>query len=169
MPPLTQPDQLTRFFTRLGEHLARPAALYLFGGSALLWLGSPRTTVDVDIALAAPTADLRQAVAEAAAEMHLDVEESAPADFMPLPAGYERRHQRLGEFGPLTVWLFDPYSVAVMKIDRAFESDLEDVRFLLTAGHISLDRLAEMIEDVARRYDEPVRLRRQFEDFRQTL
>lgn len=169
MPSLSQPEQLTHFFTRLGERYGRPATLYLFGGSALLWLGSPRTTVDVDIALAAPNAELRHAVTEVAAELSLDVEESVPADFMPLPAGYERRHQRLGDFGSLTVMLFDPYSVAVMKIDRAFESDLEDVRFLLAAGHITLDTLALLIEDVARRYDEPIRLRRQFEDFRRSL
>jgi hypothetical protein len=169
MPLLSQPEQLHQFFTRLGERYLHPATIYLFGGSALVWLGGGRPTVDLDVSLAAPNAQLRRAVAEAAAEAGLDVEESSPSGFMPLPSGYEGRHRLLGQFGQVAVYVFDPYSIAVMKLDRAFESDLEDVRFLLAAGHIDLETLARCLDDVARRYDEPLKLRRQFDEFRRTL
>lgn len=169
MQTLTQPDQLRRFFALLGERCPRPARLYLFGGSALLWLGGPRHTADVDVTWDPADAAFRELVQATAAELDLDVEESIPADFMPLPAGHWARHIHLGDFGNLSVYLFDPYSIALMKLDRAFESDLEDVRYLLANGHLQLETLALLLEDVAARFDEPIRLRQQFEVFRKTL
>lgn len=169
MQTLTQPEQIQRFFVALGERCPQGSRLYLFGGSALLWLGGPRHTADVDVTLAPASVTLRRLVAETAAALDLDVEESVPAEFMPLPAGYEDRHRHLGNYGNLAVYLFDPYSIALMKLDRAFESDLEDVRYLLANGHLQLDTLAQHVEDVASRYDEPIRLRRQFADFCKTL
>lgn len=105
MQTLTQPDQIQRFFVALGERCPQGSRLYLFGGSALLWLGGPRHTADVDVALAPASETLRQLVAET----------------------------------------------------------------LLANGHLQLDALARHVEDVASRFDEPIRLRRQFADFRKTL
>jgi hypothetical protein len=34
------------------------------------------------------------------------------------------------------VYLFDPYSIALSKIARGFDSDLEDVQFMLRTGAI---------------------------------
>jgi hypothetical protein len=59
--------------------------------------------------------------------------------------------------------------MAVMKVDRAFESDLDDVRFLLYSKHIDLAQLESSIDDVARRCDEPLRLRRNFEELKRGL
>ncbi|MBP7692359.1 MAG: hypothetical protein KA764_10600 [Anaerolineales bacterium] len=167
--PLSQPEQLRQFFDRLGQRHPQPAALYLFGGSAVLWLGGPRPTLDIDFTLTRGDPALRQNIAAVAAELGLDLEESAPAEFMPLPAGHEKRHRFLGQFGSVAVYLFDPYSIAVMKIDRAFDSDMEDVRFLLAAGEIDLAALAQLIDDVAGRYDEPIKLRRNFAELQKAL
>jgi hypothetical protein len=76
------------------------------------------------------------------------------------------RPEQLTQF---LAYLFDPYSMAVMKIDRAFETDIEDVAFLLAAGRIDLKTLEGMIEEVAGRYDEPVKLRRNFDAFKRSL
>jgi hypothetical protein len=89
----------------------------------LLWLGSQRQTVDIDFTLLTVSVEaLRQTVAAVADELALDVEEFAPAEFMPLPTGFETRHQFIGRHGTIEAFLFDPYSMAVMKIDRAFET-----------------------------------------------
>ena len=56
-----------------------------------------------------------------------------------------------------------------MKIDRAFDTDMEDVRFLLTQGHIDRSTLSQCIDDVAQRHDEPIRLRRNFEELKRGL
>jgi hypothetical protein len=167
---LLQPEQIQHLLARLGELCAAPATLYLFGGSALLLLGGTRHTGDVDFTVGSHNAsDIRLAMAQAASELGLEVEESAPAEFMPLPAGAEERHQLIGRFGKLEVFVFDPYSIAVSKIDRAFESDMEDVAVMLRHGHIEMDFLERCVNDVARRYDEPVKLRANWQAFKKTL
>ena len=167
---LSGPDQLRRFFARLGERIDQPAELFVFGGSALILSGSRRNTGDIDFTLNADEpAELRATLAALAAELDLDLEESVPAEFMPLPAGADERHLPIDRFGNLMIYVFDPYSMAVMKIDRAFPTDFQDVRFLLSAGLITLDFLAQCVEDVAARYDEPLKLRRNFEELKRTL
>jgi hypothetical protein len=47
MEPVT-PETLTKFLTRLRERYPNQATLYLLGGSALLLLGNPRQTLDID-------------------------------------------------------------------------------------------------------------------------
>ena len=167
--PITRPDQLTGFLTRLGERFPHPAAIYIFGGSAILWLGGQRHTGDIDFTAAPSSAALREAIAQTATELDLDLEESSPAEFMPLPTGAETRHELIGTFGQIRAYLFDPYSMAVMKIDRAFETDMEDVAFLVAAGRIDLSALERYVEDVATRYDEPIKLRRNFNEFKRNL
>ncbi|MBM3272502.1 hypothetical protein FJY94_04470 [Candidatus Kaiserbacteria bacterium] len=166
---LSSPDQLVEFFERLSQRHPESAEVYLFGGSALLLIGGRRITADVDYTID-PSADaLRRAISEVGAEMGLDIEESAPAEFMPLPAGVEARHKVIGQYGQLRVYVYDPYSIAVMKLDRAFERDIEDVRFLIASGVIELSLLETCVEDVARRYEEPLKLRHNFAEMKRGL
>lgn len=132
-------------------------------------IGGRRNTGDIDFTLDRADRELREAIQVVAAELRLDVEESIPAEFMPLPSGSEQRHQLVGTFENLQVFVFDLYSIAIMKIDRAFETDIEDVRFLLKQGFINLDTLATYIVDVANRYDEPLNLTRNFEEMKRGL
>ena len=138
MEPVT-PESLALFLTRLGESCQQPALLYLVGGSALRLLGSPRETLDVDYMADAPpeaAQELRKAMAHLADELHLDLEEVSLGDFIPLPPRAYERRRFIGRFGLLEVYLFDLYSIALSKIARGFESDLEDVRFMLGSGAI---------------------------------
>ena len=142
MEPVTAVT-LKTFLQRLGEHYSGPATFYLLGGSALCLLGSPRTTLDVDYTFeVAPedTARFRTALAELAAEMRLDLEDVPLAEFIPLPPAARERRQFIGRFGQIDVYIFDPYSVALSKIARGFEADLEDVIFMLR------ERLIEFAE-----------------------
>jgi hypothetical protein len=147
-----------------------PAELFIFGGSALLLIGGRRNTADIDYALRSEMLDLcRPTIAKVAAELELDVEESEPSAFLPLAPGAESRHELLGRFGQLTAYLLDPYSIAAMKIDRAFPSDMQDVRSLVSLQKIDLTRLGLYLEDIARRHDEPIRLQRNFKEFRRLV
>ncbi len=145
MEPVT-PDSLMTFLARLGERCDRETRLYLLGGSALRLLGSPRETLDVDYAADVPpeTAQaFRQALGQLADEFHLDLEEVPLAEFVPLPPLAHERHRLVGQFGLLEVYLFDPYSIALSKIARGFESDLEDVLFLLRTDTIEFAALEQ--------------------------
>ena len=140
------PGSLALFFERLGQSCPRPVVLYLVGGSALRLLGSPRETLDVDYMADAPpesVQEFRRAMTELAAEMHLDLEEVPLGDFIPLPPLAHERRRLVGRFGLLEVYLFDPYSISLSKIARGFESDLEDVLFLLRTGAIEWAELDE--------------------------
>ncbi len=168
---LSNPEQLTHFFEELGRRYTQPAQIYLFGGSALLLIGSRRETVDVDFTLSATreVESLRQAIAFLAAEQGLDLEESIPSEFMPLPAGANERHRLIGQYGSIQVYMLDPYSIALMKIDRAFETDMQDVQFMIQTGQIELGFLEHCVDDVARRYEEGQTLRRNFKELRRGL
>jgi len=159
------PALITQFLERLGQQFENPASFYIFGGSALILMGGPRNTGDVDFTFAAASEradEFRVAVRAVATEMGLDVEESQPAEFMPLPSGLEERHRFLGRYGQVNAYIFDLYSVALMKIDRAFPTDIEDVHFLLRAGLIELKALEQKLAEIIGRHDEKLKLQRNF-------
>jgi hypothetical protein len=135
----------------LGERYTRPGTLYLLGGCALCLLGNPRATQDVDymVELEPETAPAFQDVVDGlAAEMHLDLEVVPLAEFIPLPPQAQERRRLIGHYGQLDVYVFDLYSIALSKIARGFESDLEDVKFLLGKGLIEWPELERAFESV---------------------
>ena len=150
MEPITVAN-LMQFLQRLGERYPSSAILYLLGGSALCLLGSPRTTVDVDYTFEVATeeiADFQATVNALAAEMHLDLEDVPLAEFVPLPPDAYERRQLVGRFGQLEVYIFDPYSIALSKIARGFEADIEDVIFMWREGLIELNLLERHFQAV---------------------
>ena len=76
--------------------------------------------------------------------------------FLPLPDGVLERRIPVGQFGSVEVFIYDPYSIALSKIDRGFDTDLEDVVFLIQNGLVSIDRLEIMLQmtfDAASQFD----------------
>jgi hypothetical protein len=136
--------EILEFVQRLGGRYSGSATLLLLGGSALCLLGNPRRTLDIDYLAAGPldhVAELQATVDTVAAEMKLEVEVVPLGELIPLPDGAESRHRHVGQFGGLTVCVFDPYSIALSKVDRGFEADLQDVVFLIRQGIINLEQL----------------------------
>lgn len=158
MEPITA-DILKLFFQRLSTQYPRRAEFYLLGGSALCLLGSPRETLDVDYALNwnAGNVDVFQAIIEQlGSEMKLDMEAVPLGEFIPLPPEAEQRRRLIGSYEQIDVYIFDLYSIALSKIARGFEADLEDVQFLLGEKLIDfaeLQRYFEIILPDASRYD----------------
>jgi hypothetical protein len=147
MEPVTS-IVLQKFLKKLGEQFSRPIKFYLLGGSALCLLGSPRETLDVDYSLDPPSApenagtgEIEQILRQLSSELRLDLDLVPLAEFIPLPPNAEKRHRFLGRYGQVDVYIFDLYSIALSKIARGFESDLEDVEFLLGRELIAWDEL----------------------------
>jgi hypothetical protein len=134
-------QSLRQFFERLRESLPVPADLYLVGGSALFLLGSARETLVVDYFIETESADIKSTLQKLALELNLDLESVPLSDFIPLPPHAEQRHRLVGQFGRASVYIFDLYSIALRKIARGFESDLDDVKFLLDQYLIEWDIL----------------------------
>jgi len=131
-----------RFLGELGRRVGRSERLILLGGSALLLLGSRRTTLDLDyVGNDLHKSDLQHVIDQLADEMQLTVE-AVPFDtFIPLPPDVETKHLFVGRFGALDVYVYDPYAIAVSKIDRGFDTDIADVLFLVQSRLVDVDML----------------------------
>ncbi|MEW6718338.1 MAG: DUF6036 family nucleotidyltransferase [Chloroflexota bacterium] len=141
--------EIRDFLQRLGERCTKRAMLYLLGGGGLCMLGNPRRTVDIDVTtetLGNQTTDLIRVIEATANELRVELEVIPIEEFVPLPEGAETRHKLVGQFGNLTVYVYDPYTIALSKLARGFESDLQDVLFLLRRGIIRLDELTLHVE-----------------------
>jgi hypothetical protein len=103
----------------------------LLGGSALCLLGSPRETLDVDYSIENAPPEIKKTLERLSVELKLDLEPVILGEFVPLPPEAESRRRFVGRYGMMDVYIFDLYSIALSKIARGFESDLEDVEFLL--------------------------------------
>ena len=140
--------EIQQFLEQLGSRYPGTGTLYLLGGSALCLLGSTRRTLDIDYTLEAPaeeTGQLQAAIESLAQELKLDLEGVPIEEFVPLPAEANIRHQLVGQFGNLTVYIYDPYTIALSKVARGFETDLEDVLFMLNQALIQLEPLADYV------------------------
>lgn len=171
MEPVT-PHTLTEFLTRLGERYANPATLYLLGGSALLLLGNLRQTLDIDY-----TTDLNPqqqqgletVMTELAAQYRLDIEAVPIAEFVPLPPGAETRRRFIGRFGQVDVYVYDLYTIALSKIARGFDTDMDDVIFLVKSNLIDLTELQRHFQAVLPRATQADIIPSEFQQYFQDL
>ena len=165
--------EVLNFLIHLGTLYPKPATLYLLGGGALCLLGSSRRTLDIDCTLG-EAADQEQEFVQImevlADEMHLELEVIPIQEFTPIPAGSESRHQLIDKFGLIEAFIYDPYTIAVSKLTRGLETDLQDILFLLQRNIIKLDRLSEYVDaaiPVAWEYDvDPADLRQYMNEVR---
>lgn len=142
-------ESLSRLFAAVGARLAEPANLYVLGGGALVLLGSPRRTRDLDVVgsdlpARQPSSPLQTVLEQVAQEMKIGVDPIPFDEFIPLPSDAEMRHRPVGQYGKLTVYVFDPYSIALSKIERGFKTDIEDVVFMLRKRIVVLQQLNDM-------------------------
>ncbi|MDE0077456.1 MAG: hypothetical protein OXO50_08055 [Caldilineaceae bacterium] len=163
---------IERFLRSLGPRFTKPGRLYLVGGTTMVYEGLCQQTLDITISFEVDDQD-RSAFVEAVRvlqeRLSLNIEETSPADFIPLPSGYRERSPFIGRYGQLEVFHFDLYSTALSKIERGTESDFADVLSLLKSGRIEYAALAGYLKEIMTRYatesikQDPVEYRRKFE------
>ena len=78
---------------------------------------------------------------EIARELNIDVEPVPIERFVPLPEGSDKRRIYIGQFGNMNVYVADPYSIALSKLDRGFDTDIDDIIFLVEHNYVVLDEL----------------------------
>lgn len=116
----------------LGKRVPPSSRLVLVGGSALALLGSPRLTIDIDfIGDDIHPNELHRSIIQIAKELKIHVEPVPIERFIPLPEGSDKRSVHIGQFGNLDVHVADPYSIALSKLDRGFDTDFDDMIFLI--------------------------------------
>jgi hypothetical protein len=143
-------QQITEFLARVGQRTRTQSVLLLLGGSGLNMLGNQRPTLDLDFDGEEKADDeLRLLLEQVATEMQLEIEAVPLHRFFPLPSGVENRHIFIGTFGNLRVYVFDPYSIALTKLDRGFDADIDDIAFLLRQDLVNAATLESMIDQAA--------------------
>jgi hypothetical protein len=141
-------QNVQEFLEQLGSRYPKNAMLSLLGGSAMLMLGSLRETMDIDyVGDDIHKNDFQIVMEEIAHELGLETE-AVPIDrFIPLPEGNEQRKIYIGQFGKVTAYVLDPYSIALSKLDRGSDRDLDDLVFLIRNNHIHAEELERILKE----------------------
>jgi len=141
----------------IGTRVPPASRLILVGGSALSLLGSLRPTVDIDfIGDDVDPEPLHQIILQIAEELDIDAEPVPLDKFVPLPQGNEERVIRIGQYGNLEIFIADPYSIALSKVDRGADTDYDDLVFLVQNHHVDMDRFERIMQEAlphARQFD----------------
>lgn len=150
---LTRAD-VDKFLSALDKRYTTAATLYLVGGGALLLLDSPRRTLDVDYVghdMPIRWNELQHVIEVLSHELGIKVEAVPLDDMIPLPMNFAQRHIAVGNYEHLQVYIFDPYAIALSKLDRGSESDLQDIAFLVQRDLINLAQLEQFLRDATPR------------------
>lgn len=135
-------QQLKTFLAIVGSRYPQPAILVLLGDSALCLLGSHRPTLDIDyVGDDLHKNELQHIIEQVAQELRIPVDAVPIEQFLPVPTGADTRRLLVGQFGNLEVYVLDPYTIALSKLDRGFETDIEDILFLIHHNLITIDEL----------------------------
>ena len=148
MRALTDAERLGRFMKALGAAARGEAACYLTGGATAVLVGWRETTIDVDIKLVPERDELLRALPSIKVELDVNVELASPADFIPVPEGWEDRSLFVAREGKVTFYNLDPYSQALAKLERGHAQDLDDVRALVTNGLVVPARVFDLLEEI---------------------
>jgi hypothetical protein len=141
-------ERIHQFLTELAIRYTDPAVIVLLGGSALCLLGSERPTLDIDyVGDDLRKSDLQRVIDQVSDELQIPVEPVPIEDFIPIPDGADKRRIEIGRFGQIEVFALDPHTIALSKLERGFDSDLEDIRFLLRQNLISITELEAVVEN----------------------
>ena len=132
---------------RLGAE-ADAGRAYFTGGVTAVLHGWRPTTIDVDLALVPEQERALRALPLLKEELSLNVELVGPADFVPVPAGWEERSIFVAQEGRLSFFHLDPYAQALAKLERAHTQDLEDVRAMVADGLVDPGRALAYLGEI---------------------
>jgi hypothetical protein len=157
----------------IGTRVPPSSRLILVGGSALSLLGSPRPTIDIDfIGDDVHPEPLHQIILEIAEELDIDAEPVPLDKFVPLPQGNEERVIRVGQYGNLEIFIADPYSIALSKVDRGADTDYDDLVFLVQHHHVDINEFERMVQEAlphARQFDFHPDIRKHLQELKNRL
>jgi len=132
----------------LGRDASEETVCYFTGGATAVLIGWRGTTIDVDIRFEPEHESLLRVLPGLKETLRMNVELASPADFIPVPAGWEDRSPFVAREGRVTFRHFDPYAQALAKLERGHDRDLADVRALVDGGLVERGRLRELFDEI---------------------
>jgi len=148
MRSVVDADLVQRFMRAAGREARDEGICYFTGGATAVLLGWRGTTADLDIRLEPEQDSVLRALPALKESLRLNVELASPADFVPLPSGWEERSPFITREGKLAFRHFDLYAQALAKLERGHARDRADVRALLDRGLVDPSQLQEMFDEI---------------------
>lgn len=129
-------ERIRRLMEAFGDAASQSVRVYLVGGTTAVLLGWRGTTIEVDFVMRPEDDALLRAIPSLKEKLQVNVETASPADFIPVPAGWEDRGAFIAQVRRVAVYHFDLYAQALAKIERGHQQDRADVREMLGRGLI---------------------------------
>jgi hypothetical protein len=122
--------------------------IYFAGGATAVLYGWRQSTVDVDFVAVPENNALQRALPVLKERLRVNLETASPADFIPIPAGWEERSPLIRQIGRVSFHHLDPYAQALAKIERGHERDRVDVAELFGRGLVDRERLRRYFDEI---------------------
>jgi hypothetical protein len=140
--------RICAFLEALSRQADADTHLFLVGGSCAVLVGWRETTVDVDLVLRPESDAMLRAIPALKERLQINVELASPDQFIPVPAGWEKRSPVIERIGRLTVHHYDFVAQAMAKIERGHTRDLADVQAMMERGLISASAVRHMFTQI---------------------
>ena len=127
----------------LGDAATSNVRVYLVGGTTAVLVGWRASTVDVDLVIRPEDDTMLRAIQTLKNTLSINVELASPADFIPVPPGWEERSLFVRAVGRVAFYHFDLYGQALAKVERGHQQDLDDVRAMMERKLIVATRAME--------------------------
>lgn len=134
MRQVADTSRIREFMEALAAAADGAVRVYFTGGATAVLLGWRSSTIDVDLKLVPEPDAMLRAIPGLKEALQLNVELASPADFIPVPPGWEERGRFIAQHGPVSFYHFDLYAQALAKIERGHAQDWADVREMLARG-----------------------------------
>ena len=134
MRELADRDRIQRLMEAFGRAARNDVRVYLVGGTTAVLVGWRATTIDVDFVMRPEDEALLRAIPALKEELQINVELASPADFIPVPPGWEDRGTFVAQQGRVSFFHFDLYAQALAKVERGHRQDLADVHEMIARG-----------------------------------
>jgi uncharacterized nucleotidyltransferase DUF6036 len=147
-------ERIQRLMEAFGRAANGRVRVYLVGGTTAVLLGWRATTIDVDFVMRPEDDGILRALPALKETLRVNLEIASPAEFIPVPAGWEDRGLFVAQEGSVAFYHFDLYAQALAKVERGHRHDLADVREmierrLVDPGH-ALEYFASMEPELFR-------------------
>ncbi len=143
MRELADRERIERFMNAFGRTARTSVRVYLVGGTTAVLMGWRSSTVDVDLVIRPEDDTMLRAIPALKNTLAINVELASPADFIPLPPGWEDRGTFVKDVHRTAFYHFDLYAQALSKVERGHRQDIEDVRAMLDRELIDPQRAME--------------------------
>jgi hypothetical protein len=136
-------ERIHRLMEAFGHAARGDVRVYLVGGATAVLVGWRGTTIDVDFVMRPEDEALMRAIPALKETLQINLELASPADFIPVPAGWEDRGTFVAQAGRVGFFHFDLYAQALAKVERGHRQDLSDVDEMIARGLVDRRRALE--------------------------